>query len=131
MDFGLRKTLKDQVLYLTKLAQADHYQKDLERLRPDKVMMKPVSLEELTRSVELLLEEGVEAEPAPGRRKVEATGKVKLLVVEGAVPGPEQRLITVKKSTKRPGAIVAAKGMIQVVEEEEEKTAKKPAAKKK
>ena len=54
-----------------------------------------------------------------------------LLVVEGAVPGPEQRLITVKKSTKRPGAIVAAKGMIQVVEEKEEKTAKKPAAKKK
>lgn len=55
-----------------------------------------------------------------------------LLVVEGAVPGPEQRLVTVKKSIKRPGAIVASKGIVQVVEEEEEgKAAKKPAAKKK
>lgn len=55
-----------------------------------------------------------------------------LLVIEGAVPGPEQRLVTVRKSVKRPGAIVAAKGVVQVLEEEEEaKPAKKPAAKKK
>ena len=54
-----------------------------------------------------------------------------LLVIEGAVPGPEQRLVTVRKSVKRPGAIVAAKGVVQVIEEEEEqKPAKKPAKKK-
>ena len=55
-----------------------------------------------------------------------------LLVIEGAVPGPEQRLVTVRKSVKRPGAIVAAKGVVQVIgEEEAAKPAKKPAAKKK
>ena len=51
-----------------------------------------------------------------------------LLVVEGAVPGPEQRLVMVSRSVKRPGAVVAAKGL-QVVEmvevEEKRKTAKK------
>ena len=52
-----------------------------------------------------------------------------LLIIEGAVPGPERQLLTVKKSTKKPGVVIAAKPMqeILVVEEEE----KKPKAKKK
>lgn len=54
------------------------------------------------------------------------------LVVQGAVPGPENRLVTVKRSIKRPGAIVAAKGMaVEIAELEEDNTKKKPAAKKK
>ena len=51
-----------------------------------------------------------------------------LLVVEGAVPGPEERLIVIKKSLKRPGVIKAAKKIQEVVvsDEEEEKKAAKP-----
>ncbi|MBI3324970.1 MAG: 50S ribosomal protein L3 [Candidatus Omnitrophica bacterium] len=53
------------------------------------------------------------------------------LIIQGAVPGPENQLLFVKKSVKRPGAIVAAKGLQEViVEEEEVKAAKKPAKKK-
>lgn len=84
--------------------QADHYRKDLERLRPDKVMVKPVSLEELTRSVELLLEEGAEAAPAPARSKAGAAGKVKLLIVEGAAPVYERVLKPYFESAER-GAV--------------------------
>ena len=62
--------------------------------------------------------------------KVDAGANV--LVVEGAVPGPEERLLLIKKSVKRPGAIVAGRGIQEVfLEEEEEAGAKKPAAKKK
>ena len=51
-----------------------------------------------------------------------------LLVVQGSVPGPENRLITVRKSTKRPGVITAAKGLQDIVidEEEEQKKSAKP-----
>jgi len=54
-----------------------------------------------------------------------------LLFVEGAVPGPEERLVIVNKSRKRPGVVVAAKA-VQVVEvvEEEEKGKKAPPKKK-
>ena len=52
------------------------------------------------------------------------------LVVQGAIPGPENRLVTVKKSVKRPGAVVAAKGITVEVTDEEEETQKKPAKKK-
>ena len=45
-----------------------------------------------------------------------------LLVVQGAVPGPERELVTVRKSVKRPGVITAAKRMQEVVIEEEEKS---------
>ena len=52
------------------------------------------------------------------------------LFVQGSVPGPENRMVIVKKSVKRPGAIVAAKGIQEVVVEEEQDTkGKKPAAK--
>ncbi|MBI4353978.1 MAG: 50S ribosomal protein L3 [Candidatus Omnitrophica bacterium] len=64
-------------------------------------------------------------------RIMKIDAEANLLVIEGAVPGPEQRLMMVKKSVKRPGVVVAAKGMAQVVEEEEDEKAKKPAAKKK
>ena len=51
-----------------------------------------------------------------------------LLVVQGSVPGPENRLITVRKSMKRPGVVVAAKGLQDLVvdEEEEQKKSAKP-----
>ena len=52
-----------------------------------------------------------------------------LLVIEGALPGPEQRLVLVEKSTKRPGAIVAAKKVQDTIVSEEEE--KKPAKAKK
>ena len=53
-----------------------------------------------------------------------------LLVIEGAVPGPERQLLMIRKSVKRPGVVVAAKQLQEamVVEEEEKK---KPAQAKK
>ena len=53
------------------------------------------------------------------------------LVIQGAVPGPERGLLIIRKSVKRPGAIVAAKGIQEIVAEAEEAKSKKPAAKKK
>lgn len=52
-----------------------------------------------------------------------------LLLVEGAVPGPERQLLTVRKSVKKPGVVVAAKKIQEAVIVEEEE--KKPKAKKK
>ena len=52
-----------------------------------------------------------------------------LLLVEGAVPGPERELLTVRKSVKKPGVVVAAKKIQETVIVEEEE--KKPKAKKK
>ncbi len=53
-----------------------------------------------------------------------------LLVIEGALPGPEQRLVRIEKSIKRPGTIVAAR-KIQETIVAEEKQEKKPAKAKK
>ena len=63
--------------------------------------------------------------------KIDAEGH--RLVIQGAIPGPENRLVIVTRAVKRPGVVVAAKGLQEVIVEEEEdkKTAKKPAAKKK
>jgi len=49
-----------------------------------------------------------------------------LLVIQGAVPGPEERLVIVRKSTKRPGVVTAAKGTQTVEEMEVEEKQKKP-----
>ena len=54
-----------------------------------------------------------------------------LLVIQGSVPGPEARLVMIKKSLKRPGVITAAKGLQDVTLETEEDTKKKAAPKKK
>lgn len=59
----------------------DRYRKDLERLKPEKVLTKPVSLEEVTRAVEILLEEG--KVPSPSPRKAGPPGKVRVLFIEG------------------------------------------------
>ncbi len=56
--------------------------------------------------------------------------KANLLILEGAVPGPEERLVIVHKSVKKPSVIAAAKG-IQLVEIEEEENQSKKTAKKK
>ena len=53
-----------------------------------------------------------------------------LLLVEGAVPGPERRLVIVRKSVKHPGLVQAAKSLHEVVMDEEEESKKKPAKKK-
>ena len=45
-----------------------------------------------------------------------------LLLVQGAVPGPERRLVTVHKSVKRPGVITAAKTLQETVVVEKEKS---------
>ena len=64
-------------------------------------------------------------------RVMKIDGPANLLVIEGALPGPEQRLVLVEKSTKRPGAIVAAKKVQDtIVSEEEEKKPAKSAKKK-
>ena len=49
-----------------------------------------------------------------------------LLLVEGSVPGAEEGLVIIQKSTKRPGVIRKPQALTMVVEEEEEK-GKKPA----
>ena len=55
-----------------------------------------------------------------------------LLVLQGSVPGPEQRLIWIRKSIKKPGVITKAKTTQRtVVLEEEEEKGKKAAPKKK
>ena len=59
-----------------------------------------------------------------------------LLLVEGAVPGPERQLLAVRKSVKKPGVVVAAKKIQETVIVEEEEKSKgaakaKAAAKKK
>lgn len=59
--------------------------------------------------------------------KIEA--QTNLLVVEGAVPGPEQRLVMVRKAVKKPGVVAAAKRIHVAegrVEEEKRKAKKKP-----
>ena len=45
-----------------------------------------------------------------------------LLVVQGALPGPERQLVAVHKSAKRPGVVTAAKTLQEVLIVEEEKT---------
>ena len=47
-----------------------------------------------------------------------------ILLVQGAVPGPERELVLVNKSIKKPGVIKAAKGIQDVFVEEEEDTKK-------
>ena len=56
-----------------------------------------------------------------------------LLIIEGALPGPDERLVMVRKSHKRPGVIKATRKVQEVIvsDEEEEKKPAKPAAKKK
>ena len=50
-----------------------------------------------------------------------------VLIIEGAVPGPEQRLVMVRRSVKRPGVVVAAKGLQDIiVDAGEEATKAKP-----
>ncbi len=49
------------------------------------------------------------------------------LIVQGAVPGAENALLVVHKSVKRPGVVVAAKGLQEIVAGEEEDAKKKPA----
>ena len=64
-------------------------------------------------------------------RIMKVDAQANLLVIEGALPGPEQRLVLVEKSVKRPGAIVAAKKIQDtIVAEEEEKKPAKSAKKK-
>ena len=62
-------------------------------------------------------------------RIMKVDAQANLLVIEGALPGPEQRLVLVEKSVKRPGAIVAARKIQETIAAEEEK--KKPAKAKK
>jgi recombination protein RecR len=47
-------------------------------------------------------------------RVMKVDTQANLLVIEGALPGPEQRLVLIEKSIKRPGAIVAAKEKVAI-----------------
>ncbi len=53
-----------------------------------------------------------------------------LLLLEGAVPGPEHGLVIIEKSTKRFEVIKAPLALVEAVEEEEQTPAKKEKAKK-
>ncbi len=58
----------------------EQYRSQIERLKPEAVQQKPVSLEELTRTVEALLD----GKPAKGAaQKTAVSGKIQLLFVEG------------------------------------------------
>lgn len=58
----------------------DRYREDLERLKPDKVLLKPISLEEMTRSVEDLLgKKGSSSIP----KGLKAAQRIRLLFVGG------------------------------------------------
>jgi large subunit ribosomal protein L3 len=52
--------------------------------------------------------------------KVDSPGN--RLIVQGAVPGPERRLVIVRKAVKKPGVVTAARGIQELFVEEEEKT---------
>jgi large subunit ribosomal protein L3 len=54
-----------------------------------------------------------------------------LLLIEGPVPGPEEALLLIRRSVKRPGVIRAPLAIQTVVEEDDEDAAKKAKAKKK
>ena len=69
-------------------------------------------------------------------RVMKIDAEANLLVVQGPVPGPENRLLMIRKSVKHPGKITAVKGLQDVVVVEEEGKSKgaakaKAAAKKK
>lgn len=61
----------------------DDYQEDLDRLKPESIQLKPVSLEELTRSVEGLLGDQKKEISGPAV-EAEKKGPVRLLFVEKA-----------------------------------------------
>jgi len=62
-------------------------------------------------------------------RVMKVDQEANLLVIQGTVPGPERRLVLVKKSIKKAGVIVAAKGIQEAGVEDEEKGKSKGAAK--
>jgi large subunit ribosomal protein L3 len=59
-------------------------------------------------------------------RIIQIEPQTNLVILEGAVPGPRQRLIMLRKSVKRPGAVVASKGLQEMAVEVEEDTKAKP-----
>ncbi|MCM8794443.1 MAG: response regulator [Candidatus Omnitrophica bacterium] len=61
---------------------SDRYQKDLDRLKPETVHMKPVSLEDLTRGVENLLGQKTAAVSGP-KKAGKLSSPVRLLFIEG------------------------------------------------
>lgn len=106
---GVLQAIRDgypDIRTLVITGQADRYQKDLDRLKPEKVLVKPVSLEELTRSVEALLAGG---KPAPGGpRKAGAGAKVKVLFIEGDAEVYERVLKPYFESPERGGGYETA-----------------------
>lgn len=63
-------------------------------------------------------------------RIIKIDPQANLLVIQGAVPGPERQLLMVRKSAKKPGVVVAAKGIQEVFAEVEEKTKQRAKLKK-
>lgn len=87
--------------------QEERYHKELERLRPEKVLVKPVLLEEVTRAVELLLEE--ERAPSPaGARRAGPGGKVRILFIEGDAAVYQRVLKPYFESPERAGGYETA-----------------------
>ncbi len=58
-------------------------------------------------------------------RVMKIDAEANLLLIQGAVPGPERQVVMVRKSIKRPGVVTASKGIQEtLMEVEEEKKAK-------
>ena len=71
---------------------SDDYEKQLERLKAVKVLTKPVSLTDLTRAVESLLEGAGPARPAAAKAAAGGPGGIRILFVEGSQEAYEQTI---------------------------------------
>jgi len=70
----------------------DDYQEQLERLKADKIWTKPVSLTDLTRAVESLLEGSKPPDSSAAKNSAGRSGGVRILFVEGSPEVYEQTL---------------------------------------
>lgn len=88
----LRKIKSDypEIKTLVITGFSDQYQQQLDQLKAEKVLAKPVSLTDLTREVEALLQEAKPAGKPAGKQS--ATGALRLLFVEGSAEAYEQVL---------------------------------------
>ena len=81
---------------------SDKYQKDLDRLKPDAVMLKPVSLEDLTREIDALL--GASLQPrADAQGKQRVRNSLRLLFVGWPIETYAQSLKPYFEGTDHPG----------------------------
>ncbi len=90
---------------------SDKYQKDLDRLKPDAVLLKPVSLEDLTLQIDTLL--GGSLQPGgPEHKKPKAGASLRLLFVGWPVETYAQFLRPYFEETSSPGRVTCYQTVI-------------------